>query len=114
MKPMSRLLLEESMIHPDIRERISNYHRRSVEEVAEAVSTAPWVIVGMKGNPHCKKARSLLDAKGVDYTYLEYGSYLKQWRRRSAIKMWTGWPTFPMVFREGVFVGGASELAKLL
>jgi monothiol glutaredoxin len=28
--------------------------------------------------------------------------------------MWTGWPTFPMVFAKGVLVGGAGELEKLL
>ena len=36
------------------------------------------------------------------------------WRERSALKMWVGWPTFPMVFVEGTFVGGASDLITLL
>ena len=27
--------------------------------------------------------------------------------------MWTGWPTFPMVFVKGVLVGGASDLERL-
>jgi monothiol glutaredoxin len=36
------------------------------------------------------------------------------WRPRSALKMWTGWPTFPMVFVKGVLVGGASELQALI
>src|SRR5207245_2254629 len=35
-------------------------------------------------------------------------------RKRFAVKMWTGWPTFPMVFVKGVLVGGASDLAKLI
>ena len=35
-------------------------------------------------------------------------------RRRLALKMWTGWPTFPMVFVKGVLIGGASDLAKLI
>jgi monothiol glutaredoxin len=34
----------------------------------------------------------------LDFIYLEYGSYTKGWRRRLALKMWTGWPTFPMIF----------------
>ena len=51
---------------------------------------------------------------GVRYHYLEYGSYLGQWRRRNALKMWTGWPTFPMVFVRGTLVGGASDLAALI
>jgi monothiol glutaredoxin len=28
--------------------------------------------------------------------------------------MWTGWPTFPMVFVKGVLVGGASDLGRLI
>jgi glutaredoxin-related protein len=28
--------------------------------------------------------------------------------------MWTGWPSFPMVFVKGVLVGGAQDLEKLL
>jgi glutaredoxin-related protein len=43
-----------------------------------------------------------------------YGSYLSMWRPRSALKMWTGWPTFPMVFVRGTLVGGAAEVEKLL
>jgi len=36
------------------------------------------------------------------------------WRERNALKLWTGWPTFPMVFVKGVLVGGAQDLDKLL
>jgi monothiol glutaredoxin len=50
----------------------------------------------------------------VAYHYLEYGSYFNTWRRRNALKMWTGWPTFPMIFVRGVLVGGASDLQALL
>ena len=28
--------------------------------------------------------------------------------------MWTGWPTFPMVFVKGSLIGGSSDLAKLI
>jgi monothiol glutaredoxin len=68
----------------------------------------------MAGNPHCRRARKALDAAGHAYQYLEYGSYFSQWRPRSALKMWTGWPTFPMVFARGVLIGGANDLQRLL
>jgi len=70
-----------------------------------ATATNEIVVVGMRQNPFPKKARKLLDAAGLPYKYLEYGSYLGEWRRRLALKMWTGWPTFPMVFVKGVLVG---------
>jgi monothiol glutaredoxin len=57
---------------------------------------------------------AVLRAKGIDAKYLQYGSYLGEWRRRTALKMWTGWPTFPMVFVKGILVGGASETKALL
>jgi len=50
----------------------------------------------------------------VPFRYLEYGSYLHEWRRRNALKMWTGWPTFPMIFVKGVLVGGADDVARLI
>ena len=68
----------------------------------------------MAQNPHPKRVRKALKAKGVAHEYLEYGSYTSEWRRRTALKMWTGWPTFPMCFHKGVLVGGANELIALL
>ena len=68
----------------------------------------------MAQNPVSKKARKFLREKSIEHKYLEYGGYLSMWRKRNALKMWTGWPTFPMVFVKGVFVGGAADLKALL
>jgi len=111
---MARRTLEEARIHPEIRDRIANYRDEIVREVEAAVAANPVVVVGMRHNPFPAKACRALDAAGVGYRYLEYGSYLRDWRRRLALKMWAGWPTFPMVFVKGVLVGGASDLDKLI
>ena len=111
---MPRPILDEAHIHPAARDTISNYHADIVREVQAAVAANAIVVVGMAQNPFPRKARKLLDARGLAYQYLEYGSYLGGWRRRTALKMWTGWQTFPMVFVKGVLVGGAKELAKVL
>jgi len=111
---MPRRLLDQNRIHPAIRETIATHNADLVDEVESAVAANDVVVVGMKGNPFPKQARKALDVAGVAYRYLEYGSYFKLWRRRNALKMWTGWPTFPMVFVKGVLVGGASDLAKLI
>jgi len=110
---MARQILDEARIHPAIRGFIANLNLDLVQEVQAAVAANDVVIVGMGINPAPKKARELLDQHGIAYKYLEYGSYLSLWRRRTALKMWTGWPTFPMIFVKGMFVGGASDLAKL-
>ena len=111
---MPRMILEESHIHPAIREKIAQNQRDIVEEVAAAVAQHAIVVVGMAQNPAPKKARKLLDAAGLAHHYLEYGSYLNTWRRRNALKIWTGRPTFPMIFVKGTLIGGADDLEKLL
>jgi glutaredoxin-related protein len=112
--PVPRSILDESRIHPAIRDRIAGLNADIVKQVQDAVAANAIVVVGMRQNPMPKKARRLLKAAGRAYKYLEYGSYLKDWRRRNALKMWTGWPTFPMVFVKGVLVGGADDLEKLI
>ncbi len=111
---MPRFVLEESRIHPAIREKVANHQLAVVKEVQEAVAANAVVVVGMGINPMPKKARKTLDAAGVPYKYLEYGNYLNTWRKRNALKLWTGWPTFPMVFVKGTLVGGADDLQKLV
>jgi glutaredoxin-related protein len=111
---MGRHILNEDHIHPAIRERIATHHADIVAEVEAAIAANDIVVVGMKQNPYPMKARRLLDTAGITYKYLEYGSYFREWRRRNALKMWTGWPTFPMVFVKGVLVGGATDLEKLI
>ncbi len=111
---MPRQILDESKIHPAIREAVSGQNADIVREVQDAIASNDVVVVGMAQNPFPKKARKALDAIAAPYKYLEYGSYWGQWRRRSALKMWTGWQSFPMVFVKGVLVGGADELQRLI
>jgi glutaredoxin-related protein len=111
---MNRPLLPKARIDPAIHDQIGASHRDIIDEVEAAIAAHDVVVVGMKQNPHPKRARKALTAHGVPFHYLEYGSYLNTWRRRNALKMWTGWPTFPMVFVKGVLVGGADQVEKLI
>jgi monothiol glutaredoxin len=111
---MPRAILDVSAIHPAIRDPIARHQQAIVQEVQNALAAHALVVVGMGINPFPKKARRLLDAAALPYHYLEYGNYLNRWRERNALKMWTGWPTFPMVFVRGTLIGGAAELDKLL
>jgi len=111
---MSRYILAEDQIHPAVRTQVSSYHRTLVEQVQAAVASNKVVVVGMGLNPFPRKARKLLDAQGIAYTYLSYGNYFNNWRPRIALKMWTGWSTFPMIFVNGVLIGGADDLQKLI
>lgn len=111
---MRRDILDQHQLYPAIQSVIATYHADLIREVRTATAAHDIVIVGMRQNPFPRRARKLLDTRRVAYQYLEYGSYLSGWRRRLALKMWTGWPTFPMIFIKGMLVGGAGELARLL
>ncbi len=111
---MPRQTLDEAHLHPAIRDKVANLHADIVHNVQAAAASNPVLVVGMRGNPYCRKARRALEAAGEGFKYLEYGSYLSQWRPRSALKMWTGWPTLPMVFVRGTLVGGADDLRALI
>ena len=111
---MPRPILDESRLHPAIRQKVAELHADIVGEVQAAIGSSDVLVVGMAQNPFPRRARRALDAAGIAYRYLEYGSYFSGWRRRNALKMWTGWPTFPMVFVKGTLVGGAEDVEKLI
>ena len=111
---MPRPILLETHIHPAIRHEVETNNYAIVQEVQAAIAAHAVVVVGMAMNPMPKRARAALDAAGVAHTYLEFGSYFNTWYKRNALKMWTGWPTFPMVFVKGNLIGGAENLATLI
>jgi monothiol glutaredoxin len=74
-------------------------HAQTITEVAQAVDRDAVVVVGMAQNPHVGRVRAALTA----------ASYFSQWKPRLAIKMWSGWPTFPQVFVNGTLIGGNAD-----
>jgi glutaredoxin-related protein len=109
-----RPILDVNHIHPAIRGAIAEPSQDLVPQVHAAIQAHAVVVVGMRQNPVCTKACRALEAQGVVYNYMEYGNYFSQWRARNTLKMWTGWPTFPMIFIRGVLVGGANDLNALI
>jgi glutaredoxin-related protein len=105
--------LSEDKVSETVKAQVASFHRAIVDEVAAAITRDKVVVVGMAQNPFVKKARALLTERGVKFTYIEHGSYLSKWKERLAIKLWAGFPTFPMVFIDGVLIGGHAELVEL-
>ena len=104
--------LPESKVSAAAAKKMTELHAETVREVAETVARDRVVVVGMAQNPHVKNVKKALDEAQVRYTYLEFGSYFSEWRKRLAVKLWSGWPTFPQVFLNGTLIGG-EELTKL-
>lgn len=107
-----RSVLSTDKVDAEALAAITGFHSGVVEEVRNTVEKNTVVIVGMKQNPVVSKACSTLKAQGIPFKYLEYGSYLSMWKPRLAIKIWSGWPTFPQVFVQGKLIGGNREMQQ--
>lgn len=99
-------MLDASRIAPEAAKDMAAFHPEIVAEVERAIAASPVVVVGMAQNPHVKNVRKALKKAGIEFEYVEYGSYFSKWKERLAIKLWSGWPTFPQVFVRGVLLGG--------
>jgi len=107
-------MLEPERIAPEALQTMASFHIDVVGNVKTAVARDTVVVVGMAQNLHVKKTCRALKDAGISFTYLEYGSYLSEWKKRLAIKLWTGWPTFPQVFVKGTLIGGAAATRAAL
>jgi glutaredoxin-related protein len=110
----ARAVLDEAQIHPAVRQRVAGHHAAVIDEARQAIAAHAVVVLGMRQNPFVKKARKALDAAGVAHHDIDHGSYFGEWRPRTALKMWSGWPTFPMVFVKGQLIGGADDTIALI
>ena len=111
---MPRAVLDEAHIHPAIRARVGGHQAGVVEQARRAIAEHAVVVIGMAQNPHPRRARRALDAAGIAHHDIDHGNYFSAWRQRSALKMWTGWPTLPMVFVRGSLIGGADDVIRLI
>lgn len=110
----TRAVLPFDRVAAAARGQVAGFHRDFVDEVKAAVERDRVVVVGMGQNPFVSRAHAALKKAGVPFIRIDHGSYLTGYRRRLAIKMWSGFPTFPQVFVGGQLVGGFAELKTLL
>ena len=108
---MARKQLDPSKIHPAAESKLAERHPETIAEIEAAIATHKVVVVGMAQDPHVKNVKKALTEAGIEFKYLEYGSYFSEWSRRLTIKLWSGWPTFPQVFVRGVLLAG-DDLTK--
>ena len=99
---------------PAVAESMAGFHADIIEQVRSAVESEPVVVVGMAQNGYVKQVRQALTQANIPFKYLEYGNYFRMWGPRLAIKMWSGWPTFPQVYVRGTLIGGFDDTKKAL
>ena len=88
----------------------ANFHASILHEVEQHIQQHDILIIGMNLNPVVAKSKKALAKLDIPFHYLEYGGYFSMWKERLAIKMWSGWPTFPQIFVKGILIGGNQEL----
>ena len=94
-----RTVLETTKIDKNALNAMKTFHSDVVQEVQLAIKENEWVVVGMGQNPVVSSARKYLTEKTIPFKYLEYGNYFSKWKPRLAIKLWSGWPTYPQIFQ---------------
>lgn len=109
-----RPILSQDKVNADAAKVIAGFHAKIIADIETAIKTHEWVIVGMRQNPVVSGAKKYLAAKNISFHYVEFGSYFSMWKQRLAIKLWSGWPTFPQVFHKGQLIGGLDDLKKYL
>lgn len=62
--------------------------------------------------PYCHKAKDLLNARGIEYTQIDYPT-LSDSEKAELLEKTNGHKTVPQIFLDGRFVGGFSELDAL-
>ena len=111
---MERFILPSVKIHPAIQKFVAEDHQFIIKDAIEAIEKYDILIITMAGNPFCHRAVKLLGSTGVNFHEIKIGSYLSQWRKRTALKMWSGWQSIPIIFVQGVLIGGFEDLKKII
>ncbi len=109
-----RPLLQPNHVSSSALQAIESFHVDHVKEAEAAIQENKYVIIGMAQNPVVSKARKLLTEKNIPFKYIEHGSYFSKWKERLALKLWSGWPTFPMIFVDKKLIGGCKELMEFM
>lgn len=105
-----RKVLPVDRVSSELKTSLEKFHPDVVEKVEQEIQKNKVVVVGMRGNYFVKKAIKNLTHWNIPFQYLEFGSYFSQYNERVTLKMWTGFSTFPMIFINGVLIGGNSDL----
>jgi monothiol glutaredoxin len=105
-----RKILPAERVSSHLQSSIQKFHPDVVERVEQEIQKNKIVVVGMRGNYFVRKAINNLNRWNIPFQYIEFGSYFSQYNERVTLKMWTGFSTFPMIFVNGVLIGGNSNL----
>ena len=80
----------------------------------EKINKPDWEIYSIEGCSSCKKAIELLDSVGLKYTQIKVRDEDKKIFFKEKDIITGGYKYFPVIFNMDVFIGGYTELEKML
>jgi glutaredoxin 3 len=70
-----------------------------------------WIIYGTDWCSYCNKAKELLDSRKQEYLYINVSNYSNG--RSSLVTITNGYRTVPVIYHNGKFIGGYTDLCAL-
>ena len=111
---MPRPVLDESQFHPAIGAALALARAGGAEGAGGLLCSTRWWWWAWRRTRSRKRRARRWTPPACPTTTSSYGSYFSAVASAQALKMWTGWPTFPMVFVKGTLVGGAQDCSALI
>lgn len=109
---MPRQVLDESRIHPAIRDKIAAYRSDILKEVQDAIAANDFVVGAPEPLPEEGAQASRRRRHPVQVPRVrQLPQPVAPATRDQDV---TGWPTYPLVFVKGTLIGGFSDLEKLV
>lgn len=94
----------------------SNYSKLRKEELIHLLSIQPciWLVITRKGCKYCEKAKEFLTQRGYQYVEQEITDENKESTYQMIDPYTNSYRYFPIIFYNGYFIGGYTELEKFL
>jgi glutaredoxin len=92
------------------RSRRRSSKRKSIKRKGFKPPVKGWYIITREGCPYCKDAKNLLESKGQKYKSLDITISNREKIYRDVDVLTKTYRYVPMVFKDGKFIGGFSEL----
>ena len=96
------------------RSRRRSSKRKSIKRKGFKPPVKGWYIITREGCPYCKDAKNLLDSKGQKYKSVNITVSNRERIYRDVDTLTKTYRYVPMVFKDGKFIGGFSELKSYI
>ena len=109
---MSRKI--HALISEEAQARLSDFHQPLIEQLQQEIHSHDIVVVGLAYQPSTQRVIKELNKLDCLTQCIEISPWIGSSEKRLAIKIWSGWPSFPQIFVRGMLIGGELELGNFV